>query len=421
MHQQVKETAFSGDNPVTDPYTGDNLVLRKQDAKAMYGDDWQNHLAEADHIDPLNKIANRTKDNPFLTSDDVKEIGNREDNFQVMSRRNNQGNSEVGKGGSSQEEWANDDNKMENIAERAQTDKETVQEKVRQKGEAAEKQTDTLARNQSIKNAAKTIHAAGTNAAINAGGTAATISAITNVVSVLKGEKDAKEAFLDTAKTGASAAAIGYVTGGGLTAATHALSYSSSPFFQALAKNNVPAQVLTAVMATGSILSKWGKGEISTQECILGLGERGLNLATAGYSMAIGQALIPIPIVGAAVGALVGSVLTSDLYKSLIGDLQKEHLEHQERMRRIAECQQIAEQARAYRAELDQYLEAYFNDYKNCFDDALSAMKQAIQAGDIDGCISSTNQITRKLGGTVKYDTFDEFKAFLDSDEDDVL
>ena len=33
----------------------------------------------------------------------------------------------------------------------------------------------------------------------------------------------------------------------------------------------------------------------------------------------------------------------------------------------------------------------------------------------------AANQITYKLGGTGKYNNVDEFKIFLDSDEDDIL
>lgn len=90
----------------------------------------------------------------------------------------------------------------------------------------------------------------------------------------------------------------------------------------------MPAKIITAVVVTGDTIARFGRGEITTQECIIELGERGLNFATTGYSMAVGQAVIPIPIVGAAVGALVGSILTSSLYNQLINTLQtKESLE----------------------------------------------------------------------------------------------
>ena len=48
-------------------------------------------------------------------------------------------------------------------------------------------------------------------------------------------------------------------------------------------------------------------------------------------------------------------------------------------------------------------------------------MRMAFEAGDADGVIMSANQITRKLGGSVKYENMDEFKEFLDSDEVDVF
>ena len=62
--------------------------------------------------------------------------------------------------------------------------------------------------------------------------------------------------------------------------------------------------------------------------------------------MAVGQALIPIPVVGAAVGALVGSLLTSSLYNKVIDELQNKKLAHDERMRLIQEAEQLRDQER---------------------------------------------------------------------------
>ncbi len=174
-------------------------------------------------------------------------------------------------------------------------------------------------------------------------------------------------------------------------------------------------------MTTGDIVKRYSNGEITTQECILELGERGLNVATAGYSMAAGQALIPIPVVGAAVGALVGSVLTSKYYNSLISDLRNRELEHQERLRIIAECKAIEKEANAFRRELQEKLDYYFYDYKNCFDEAISEIEIAFKTGNADGIIAGANKITEKLGGEIYYDNVKEFKNFLDNDEIDIF
>ena len=237
----------------------------------------------------------------------------------------------------------------------------------------------------------------------------------------IKGEKNSEEAVIDTIKDGGKAAVSGYAMSGGLTVISHSLSNSSSQFIQGLVKSNIPGKVITAVVVTGDTLKKWGDGEITTQECLIQLGDKGLNMATMTYSMAVGQTLIPIPIVGSAVGALVGSMLTSGLYNNLINELQTKQMEHEERMRIIAECHAAAEQTKKFRQELEIYLESYFQEYRECFDSALSSMRFAYKSGDADGIIASANQITRKLDGQVYFETVSEFKQFLDEDSIDFI
>ena len=52
----VKIDAFKSGVEVRSPYTGDVLKLTKQEAKRQYGENWTNHLAEADHKIPLKKV-----------------------------------------------------------------------------------------------------------------------------------------------------------------------------------------------------------------------------------------------------------------------------------------------------------------------------------------------------------------------------
>lgn len=105
---------------------------------------------------------------------------------------------------------------------------------------------------------------------------------------------------------------------------------SSSPFLSGLNKANLPIAVITAVKVTADIMVKYAKGEISTSECILQLGERGTNIMVANYTAVVGQMLIPIPFVGAAVGAMVGSVLTSAYYKELLSAAEAANLAKEE-------------------------------------------------------------------------------------------
>lgn len=405
----AKSKLFNSGERVVDPYTGDVLVLRKQEAKLLYGKDWQYHLAESDHIKPLEQIFKDTKGNVWNTTEDIKIAANSDDNIRVASRKfNNPKRSRTNKNYVEDQEYL--DSKGVKLTQQGKN--QAIKD-----GERAEISIQKQLNRSAVNNVLETGNQAGLNGAMNAGGTALTISGIMNFVAVCRGEKCAEEAITDIIQDGGKAAASGYIMSSGLTVAAHSLSNSSSQFIQGLVNSNVPGKVITAVMVTGEALSKWGNGEITTQECLIEIGEKGLNLATTGYSMAVGQALIPIPIVGAAIGALVGSTLTGEYYHHFINDLERRNLEHEERMRIISQCRIASEQTKAYRDELELYLESYFQDYQNCFDEVISSMRFSYQCGDADSVIRNANVITKKLGGTIQYESVKDYKKFLDSDE----
>ncbi len=409
----IKREAFNSGVIVKDPYTGERLVLTIQEAKSRYGGDWQKHLAEADHVVPLEEIYDQTKKNPWLTNDDIKKAANSEDNLEVVSRKYNNP-----KRSRTNDEYVKDKDYLEeHSVELSEGGEQAALESGRKAQGALNRKFSTA----SVENVIKTAHEAGKHAAGNAGITTVTMSGIMNIAAVIKGEKSAEDAIKDTAVDTGKAAVTGYAMGGSLTTVSHTLSSSSSKFLQALSESNVPGKIITAVMLTGDILQRYGNGEITTQECIIELGEKGISYATVGYSMAIGQALIPIPVVGAAIGAVIGSVTTGKYCNELISTLKMKELEHQERQMIIAEYTRAANEARAYRAELEAYLEEYFRDYQDCFDEALSEIRFAFQIGDADGVIAGANQITRKLGGRVYFDTVDQFKNFLNDDSIDEL
>ena len=100
----AKKAAFQSGVTVKDPYTGDVLTLTKAEARMKYGDNWTKHLAEADHKIALKKRYEQTKDNPWLTNDDIKASSNSTDNLEVVSRKFNNA-----KRSRSNEEFVTDD------------------------------------------------------------------------------------------------------------------------------------------------------------------------------------------------------------------------------------------------------------------------------------------------------------------------
>lgn len=411
---KFKNKAFSSGETVKDPYTGNELVRTQAEAKLKYGDqNYAEHSPEPDHIIPLEKIYKQFKNDPFATVDDKKRIANGEGNMVLTSRKYNNA-----KRSRSNSEFVNDD---EYLCDKGVK----LTEEGRQRALQDEIDSQKYVNKEQVKNfvsrASETFHEAGANGAIAAGQMTATMSGITNVVAVINGEKTADEAICDIAKDSVKSTATGYLVSGSTTTVAQAFSKSSNELVKLLTNANVSGKIISTVIITYDTVEKYVKGEITTNQCVLELGEKGSVLATSGYSMMIGQAVIPIPIVGAAIGALVGASLTSGIYKSLTSCLQKNEAEYQEMQRVIDECNAIAEEERRYRAELEKYLEQYFKEYRYCFSTALSAIDSAFASGDVDGVISGANQITKKLGGNVYYENFDEFKNFLASDEVDVF
>ncbi len=409
----AKKSAFSSAIEVKDPYTGETLVLTKSEAKLKFGQDWQKHLAESDHKVPVEKVHSDNKNNPWLDNDDIKNLVNDESNIEVVSRKyNNAKRSRTNK------ELVEDDEYLKKTG--LELTKEGKKRAI-ETGEKSQREINVKAKVKTVKNIAKTGHSAGVQSAKHSAGTSATISTITNIVDVVQGNKTPEEAIKDTAVSTGKAAATGYVMGNGLTVINHTLSSSSSKVISSLAKSNVPGKVITAIMVTGDTFKRYSNGEINTEECILELGKSGLSVATAGYSMAVGQALIPIPIVGAAVGAFIGQALTCNAYDNLIFKLKNKQLEHQERLRIMQECEYVKEQQLFYQEQLSEYLDAYFGEYKTCFNDAISQISIGFESGDADVIIAGANKITEKLGGRTQYDNVEEFKDFLDSNEDFML
>ena len=58
-------------------------------------------------------------------------------------------------------------------------------------------------------------------------------------------------------------------------------------------------------------------------------------------------------------------------------------------------------------------------EYRAYFDEIVSSLELSYELGDADGVIAGANDIIRKLDGNVQYNTEEEFKSFLDSDDVD--
>jgi hypothetical protein len=177
----------------------------------------------------------------------------------------------------------------------------------------------------------------------------------------------------------------------------------------------------TAVAEAGKTLLRFMRGDIDGTQCLMDLGENATTTMSTSVFAAIGQTAIPIPVVGAFVGSLVGYVLSTACYGQLVATLNAAKFAHEERLRIEKECDEAITMIRQYRAEMERVINQYLSAHSAVFHAACDQMKSALKLGDIDGFINGANQITEDLGGKVQFRNQAGFDALMDSDEALVL
>lgn len=248
------------------------------------------------------------------------------------------------------------------------------------------------------------------------------ISCIRNIVSVVKGDETAEEAtanmVVDVGKSAASGYAIGFM-GSGIKGA---MQNSSSTLLREFSNTSLPGVVAVGILETGKTLFRLAEGQINIDECFIELGEKGVGITASTIGSTIGQIAIPIPVVGAAVGGIVGYALSTSYYNKLITYLKDKELAHEERMRIQEECKETIEEIKHYHSEIERLSAAYFKDCINTFTTALKTIEDGLIADNADDIVKGANMITEKLGGVVQYNNMDEFEVFMnDSNMDFIL
>ncbi len=258
---------------------------------------------------------------------------------------------------------------------------------------------------------AKISHKAGVQTAGTAAIIGGSVSIVKNLVAIYKGDTEPEEAVLNVAKDTASTAATGYGTGFTGAAIKGAMQNSSSQYVQALSKTNVAATIVTVTVSAAKTLRKYFKGEIDGVECLETLGEEGTGMLSSAMFAAVGQMVIPIPVVGGLIGGMAGYALASATYGILTQALKEEKLAHEERIQIQAACEEHIKMIREYRAEIEKMISEYLIDSMDVFRESFTGIKNALAIGDVDWCIESANAITESFGGTSSFSNMEEFNS----------
>lgn len=260
-----------------------------------------------------------------------------------------------------------------------------------------------------IKSIANVSHRAGIKSAETAAIMGGSVSLVRNIVGMCKGEVEADEAILNVVTDTAKSAAVGYGTGFAGATIKGAMQNSASEYTRALAETNIAGTIVSVTVSASKTLSKYFKGEIDGTQCLEDLGEQGAGMIASSMFTVIGQAVIPIPVVGGLIGGMVGYALSSATYGVLVNSLKEAKIAHEERIAIEKACEEHIKMIREYRAQMNAIIEEYLSETMDIFDQSFSGIKAALAIGDVDLLIESANEITDALGGNKPFETMDDF------------
>lgn len=260
-------------------------------------------------------------------------------------------------------------------------------------------------------------HRAGLRGAAFGAGIGGAVSLVKNLFAVYKDEKELKEALKDTSLDTIKGGMIGYATAFGGSFVSAFMQNHEKVLVRTLGKSSLPSMIVTVSVETTKSFYGYFKGDIDAVQLAQNLGEKGTGLANSALFAAATQAIIPIPVVGAMIGGMLGYMLNSMFYQGVMDSLKEAKIQRIERMRIEAECEFLLSEILNYRKEMEEIIERYFSEHLGFFNESFNGLDKALGLNDTNGVILAANEITRKLGSKTQFETFAEFKTFMNSEE----
>jgi hypothetical protein len=242
---------------------------------------------------------------------------------------------------------------------------------------------------------------------------AGSFAVMRNGVAVARGDKDPREATLDTARAAASAAArSGAVASGARVIAIAGRQHGFTTFASGVA----PVAIASTSFEASRCIYRYATGEIETDELWEGVGGAILRGSSAYYCGIAGQMLIPIPFVGALAGALVGYTMSAVLIQSgLLGAGPANEVaqikERREEIERI--CAATIETMAECRIEIEELVAEEARVFEGTLLPALDQLEMELVSGTAAGAIESLSQINMAFGSQIPFRNFEDFDEFM--------
>ncbi|PDX39405.1 hypothetical protein [Helicobacter pylori] len=265
------------------------------------------------------------------------------------------------------------------------------------------------------KDVTRVSHQAGMNAAQTGALISGSVSLVKNVYECFVNGKDPKKAIKHTAIATLKGGALSYGSAFASSSLGDLMQSSANKVIQSLGKGSLPAMFVCACVTNATILGRYFSGKIDKTELLKQLGKANATLVSSGAMAVAGQALIPIPVVGALVGGFVGAILSETCFNAFLKDREEAKLAHQRRIEIEKECREFIKLLEIYQNQFKEVFERYFHETTKFFNQNFDELERALYAGDADLAIGVNNKIQERLGQKPLFDNSKDGWDFITS------
>ncbi|MGL2849333.1 hypothetical protein ACQKAB_02965 [Helicobacter pylori] len=258
-------------------------------------------------------------------------------------------------------------------------------------------------------------HQAGMNAAQTGALIGGGVSAITNIYECIANGKDPVKALKHTLVATAKGGALSYGSAFASSSLGGLMQSSANKIIQSLGKGSVPAMIVGACVANATILGRYFSGKIDKTELLKQLGKANTTLISSGAMAVAGQALIPIPMVGALIGGFVGAILSETFFNAFLKAREEAKLARQRRIEIEKECREIIKLLEIYQNQFKEVFERYFHETTKFFNQSSDELERVLYAGDADLVIGVNNKIQERLGQKPLFNNTQEFWELMNN------
>ncbi|MCQ2764884.1 hypothetical protein JT064_02795 [Helicobacter pylori] len=267
------------------------------------------------------------------------------------------------------------------------------------------------------KDVTRVSHQAGMNAAQTGALIGGGVSLVTNVYECIANGKDPIKALKHTTIATLKGGALSYGSMFASSSLGGWMQSSANKIIQSLGKGSLPAMIVGACVANCKVFIDYFRGKIDEAELLKRLGKANTTLVSSGAMAVAGQALIPIPVVGALVGGFVGAVLSETCFNALLKAREEAKLARQRRIEIERECREIIKHLEAYQNQFKEVFEKYFHETTKFFNQSFNELERALYAGDADLAIAVNNKSREWLGQKALFDNSKEGWDFITSNK----